>query len=533
MALSGDVASRPEAAAATLAAVYGRRAGAVADYLARILLSYDDFSKRWWRAQKSKDYDESYLRFVASLELSLVRAWESRGEAGADVAAKLRGRLPPGTARRHLAVALSLIEGERQPTAEIGALLRETERRDVVSVTIVDRGAGYAPNATLDVSIATGGLVGSARIDADGRVADVELTPTIGAGDINVEGVSERPSVLSVKAVVEPFAFVPRGRFFSKDANFDATPVLRGGRYSAPAALGDPTFDVSSFVEKDEEPTPLQFGQIALCGAVCASSAHVALTPVEMVKTQAQLGTRGRLDAVAYFAGVDAIAVGYFLAGATGFGLTAFLRSSLGNLVLASLVASVASTLVVAPFESARVQCMARPNDRLRLPDAWPEPDRALGAIDALLLKDLSFAVVKFSAFDVVTAAVYDNYPLLKESLSTSLLASLVAGCVAGVAAALVSQPVDAAFTRIEAEEASPKPTVFQALAAVYRDAGLFGGLYAGAAERAAFAGALLALEFVIFEGLKSVFHLAKDDFAYSLDVLASATAALRTPDPL
>ena len=54
-----------------------------------------------------------------------------------------------------------------------------------------------------------------------------------------------------------------------------------------------------------------------------------------------------------------------------------------------------------------------------------------------------------------------------------------------------------------------------------------------GALERAIFAGALLALEFGIYEALKAGLHISKDDFAYSLDVLATATAALPPPSVL
>jgi hypothetical protein len=55
-------------------------------------------------------------------------------------------------------------------------------------------------------------------------------------------------------------------------------------------------------------------------------------------------------------------------------------------------------------------------------------------------------------------------------------------------------------------------------------------GLYAGAAPRAFFAGSLLALEFLIYDGLRAFFHVTSGDLTVALDVLAPLVAPLTSP---
>mmetsp|Transcript_115 Transcript_115/g.188 ORF Transcript_115/g.188 Transcript_115/m.188 type:complete len:293 (+) Transcript_115:77-955(+) len=259
----------------------------------------------------------------------------------------------------------------------------------------------------------------------------------------------------------------------------------------------------------------------------------------------------------------------FFLSGAVGFGGTAYLKTILLSggialkfqedttaalvnpdlaLILAALLASVAATIVVCPFEIARVKAMVHDAARSKAPallDSWREAviqndgnfrSALFGTLDALLVKDIIFAIVKFSAFDKVSDFLYQAYPELQASLASSLVVSLAAGTLAGVGAALASQPLDAAFTRIESNEKSTSDNttgLLTALRDVYNDKGILDGLYAGAVPRAVFAGTLIALEFVFFEFLKKQLHVAVSDFTFTLDVLSGATAVLPPPSPL
>ena len=62
----------------------------------------------------------------------------------------------------------------------------------------------------------------------------------------------------------------------------------------------DPVFGPRgrSPVEKDELLTLEQVARLALSGALCASSAHVVLTPFEVVKTRMQLAPDGTYSSV-------------------------------------------------------------------------------------------------------------------------------------------------------------------------------------------------------------------------------------------
>lgn len=547
--LSGDVASLPESTVATtLVDAYGTRATYFSDYLARVLLTYEPFCVRWWKSQKVKD-EAVYESFVSSLELSLLRAREARNETPEDLLLRLK-ELP----RAHLAVAFSFIDNSLQPTTLIQTLVQGVDRR-ISSVKVVSGGAGYIDESTLPVVTDDGKIVGNATVQ-DGYVTSVEIADESTPPDrqLSVRGSCTFPAILAVdKTERIPLNVLPRGQFFAPGPpGFDATPELaRNGKFKPPSDLYSSTiFDgtIAPFIERTEEPSTTQYVEIALCGAACASSAHLFLTPIEMLKTRRQLlgggTTAPPLQVEEYMSGADCVAVGHFFAGACGFGITAYLKSRSVAVAAASLIAAVASTIVVSPFESARVKCMAEPQRRLNLLDAWKEAieeksgdasNALFGALDALLLKDLAFAVVKFSAFDAVSNYLYVTYPFFKTSFSASLVASLLAGTVAGVLAAVVSQPADAAFTRLEApggDEEGDDDNVFAALAAVYKDDGVKDGLYAGTLERAVFAGVLIALEFVIFEALKDLFHLSKDDFNYALDVLASAAGNLPPPTP-
>lgn len=629
--VSNDVASRPSLALESVRNAYGSRSGSFADYLSRVLLTNDKYSKRWWTAQKQRarsqeELDEAFNAFVASLELSLARRWVAADPSALVSLLADRDEFQSLAARRQLAVAFALIDTERQPTEVVKRLLTETENR-ALDVTIVERGSGYGPDPVpiaidgvpvaeastrlrgLRVEIIDGGAYDKPPdVTIEGARAVAELTNgTVTAVTVSSETTYDAPPIVKFSSgtaaarclfdyeldvvtvnttgyftkptvqvqgnarltaqLSEPNVtmYLPRAvknrPFFASVSGEAATrlsPRLDRNRYTVDiAAQDDPPL---VFIERDAKPTNKQFVEIALCGALCASSAHAVLTPIEFAKTRRQVNSDAKLESwTDAFTGCDAVVVGHFLAGAAGFGLTAFLKTifaspfsrfSLGTpetgllapavaLVVASLCASTVATFVVAPFESARVKAMtAFPTQRLSLKEAWPTAELGTIALDALLVKDLSFAVVKFSCFDACLDLLYSTYPGLANTITTSLFASLLAGSIAGIAAAVVSQPADAAFTRLEtattpAADGDRPTNVVDALTTVYRDNGIANGLYAGALERAIFAGALLALEFGIYEALKAALHISKDDFAYSLDVLATATAALPPPSVL
>jgi hypothetical protein len=189
--------------------------------------------------------------------------------------------------------------------------------------------------------------------------------------------------------------------------------------------------------------------------------------------------------------------------------------------------------------------------------------------VPLLLAKDIVYSVVKFLSFDAAKSAIFAFDPALREGgLSSSLLVSLAAGAVAGVFSALASQPGDTIFTLLASREngccssssssgsksgkigggssgssssgnrngkpqrgrtkgptlpSPPSPSYgpLEALGEVLATQGP-AGLYAGAVPRAVFAGSLLALEFLIYDYLRALFHVTSGDLVVALDVLGT-----------
>ena len=288
------------------------------------------------------------------------------------------------------------------------------------------------------------------------------------------------------------------------------------------------------------------------------------------------------------FQGADSSAVGYFIAGAFGFSLTELFRrqlvagaGGLGGLtslglppsaatIAGALAAGVVATIAVAPFEKARVKLQKGSDDGSDVGGlagalvslVGDERGWVSGLFDGvplLLAKEIVWAVVKFQSFDTAKGLLFSLDPHLREGLTGTLFVSLAAGAAAGVLSSLASQPGDTVFTKLssakkrepdaastssssstEAPGASSSGSVddaklsssygpLDALQDVLDQQGL-AGMYAGAAPRAFFSGSLLALEFLIYDGLRAFFHVTSGDLTVGLDVLAPLVESLSTP---
>ena len=227
---------------------------------------------------------------------------------------------------------------------------------------------------------------------------------------------------------------------------------------------------------------------LGACGAVCTAAAHVALTPLELVKTKLQ--TSAATSAVdvtkeiyeddgllALFAGWEPIIVGYFINGFFAFGLTEFLKRIVAaqlasdqawaaTVVGGSLGAAVVAVAVVTPFEAAKVRIQtlkANPS----LLDTWSVLIKERGgwydglfgrSLGALIAKDVVFAAFKFAVFDAVRGAILQAYP---PAANDALFVSIIAGAVAGACGAVASQPLDTTFARVETAKKGQDTGVF------------------------------------------------------------------------
>lgn len=335
-------------------------------------------------------------------------------------------------------------------------------------------------------------------------------------------------------------------------AQIHAPPKKVGRRWvfaEAPVGTDDELMSVRG-LQTRARPSPEEYAKIFACGALCSAAANVALTPLGVIKTKLQINSSDYSD---LFAGADTVAAGSFVAGAANFGVSTLARDSLpadsfATVVLASLAGAALSAPLAAPFENARVRAMTSSNLGLV---AALRSGPLFASIDAILARDVTYGVVCFSAFDATKELIYRRYPFLTESFAQALGAASLAGLVAGLLASLVTQPADAAFTKMTLSASSSPPddekedegdqtkaprrrrrksqSVFRALGDVYARGGL-DALFTGAPARAALNSANIGLQCIAFELLTKALQVSTDDFAYSLDVLSGVAAVLPPP---
>ena len=112
--------------------------------------------------------------------------------------------------------------------------------------------------------------------------------------------------------------------------------------------------------------------------------------------------------------------------------------------------------------------------------------------------------------------------PAARERPAFALAASLVAGVSSGLASAFVSQPADTVVTRLAVTNATD---VRAAIDDVLSDAppgdraAQAKLLYAGVAQRMASTAIIVTAQFILFDGLRALLAVSKDDLSVVLDV--------------
>eukprot|EP00629_Pelagomonadales_sp_RCC1024_P008339 CAMPEP_0119287568 /NCGR_PEP_ID=MMETSP1329-20130426/35781_1 /TAXON_ID=114041 /ORGANISM="Genus nov. species nov., Strain RCC1024" /LENGTH=747 /DNA_ID=CAMNT_0007288327 /DNA_START=131 /DNA_END=2371 /DNA_ORIENTATION=+ len=451
----------------------------------------------------------------------------------------------------------------------------------VKKIVVEDPGSGYDPSGKATVILApprSGGLQATAsvaweyEVDAvdvegggsgfweDGRV-DLAFQPP-------KEGGRAARATASVGRCGCAVVKLQAGDFTSKADNLTRllpaalAPQRKGLRYvvaEAEAVRGNKTgvdalFGPRSkdFVD-EERVTPAQYGIIGVAGAVCTAAAHGVLTPLELVKTRIQtsggagapLGVAREIVAEAgpggLMLGAEPIFVGYFVNGFLGFGLTELFKRRAGLFlpedaawaatVVGSLGAAVFAVASVTPFEAAKVRMQKAGGSDQRMTAVWGDLIRERGGVyeglfgrslGPLIAKDVVFSIFKFTVFDAARDGLFGAFPEARDASLGVLLVSLGAGAIAGACGALVSQPLDTTFARVETS--SGDVGILGAARSIFDEGGPL-ALYAGAVTRMVFAATLIAIEFAIFEALRDAFHVSRDDFSYALDALATAVA--------
>lgn len=219
-------------------------------------------------------------------------------------------------------------------------------------------------------------------------------------------------------------------------------------------------------------------GKCALSGGIACSISHAAATPLDVIKTRMQfdpsryrnmrtgraLGLRQTGTTIIreegahmLLQGVGTTFLGYFVQGSCKYGLWEVFKTLLGYseafginkiliIALAALSADIVASLLLCPFERARIKLVSEPGyslgtlsalSRMLAEDGFRSGFFGKG-LAPTLLKQQSYTVSKLTTFTVLLDTLRGKLGSLPR-IALTLLSSMVAGLVASIA----SQPGD------------------------------------------------------------------------------------------
>lgn len=235
-------------------------------------------------------------------------------------------------------------------------------------------------------------------------------------------------------------------------------------------------------IEKEQNIDLSTILRFSLSGAICASGVNLVLTPLDVVKTKVQIAP-DRYEkilpsfasvwkdegATTFFTGWLPTVTGHFVGGGVLYAATEVIRRYLIDaagvnamslevpiiLVSAGIASAVAGALYC-PFDAIRIRSVAQPDfggNAIETATRMVEEEGIevlTDAIPVFVAKQVPYAAVKFTIFDLSTEYLYKLYPYAQEDLKLSLGVSLIGGVLAGIAAAAVSNPADAVISEMK-----------------------------------------------------------------------------------
>jgi solute carrier family 25 (mitochondrial phosphate transporter), member 3 len=312
-------------------------------------------------------------------------------------------------------------------------------------------------------------------------------------------------------------------------------------------------------VEKERDLDSSVFWRFAACGAVCCSTAHAFLIPLDVVKTKMQADPnryRTVLESTkeilkeggpqGLMLGAGATIIGYLVYGGVSFGLTELFKRlflevagpefatfyPFAILLLASMSAAFFGAVAVTPFEALRIRSVTTPGFKQDLVGSFVQVAQEgsltelFAGLGPAVIGEIPFMMTKFAIFDAVSRAIYANFPGIEESVGWSLAVSLLSGMTAGVAAAVVSHPFDTLTTRVtQFSQLKRGGGVVAAVQDIWVQGGLQ-GFFKGTVPRAVKSAANIALQFFLYDFLKRALHVSADDLKLFFDVMSGLEIA-------
>lgn len=292
--------------------------------------------------------------------------------------------------------------------------------------------------------------------------------------------------------------------------------------------------------------------RFVLSGAICCSGVHLAVTPIDVVKTKVQAdpvkypGIIKSFRLVLQEEGLEGLAqgwlptfIGFFIWGGVSYALTEYLRrvgtAALGDaasnfevpiILAAAGTAAAVGSFVLCPFESLRIRLVSQkdyaPNAIAVLARMAKEEGiiTFFKAVPLFFAKEIPFAMAKFTVFDLTTNYLYNVFPAAKEDIQLSLLVSLFGGILGGFFAAAVSNPADITITTYKKSKSDIG--IWGAVEVVLSQGGPT-ALFRGLPLRLIFYALVVSLQFLVYDSIRLLLGVGSDDLKLYLDVLGGA----------
>lgn len=313
----------------------------------------------------------------------------------------------------------------------------------------------------------------------------------------------------------------------------------------------------SSTVSSRSAPTlnsPAYFGLCAVGGVFACGIPHTLMTPIDLVKCNAQVNPRdfpnalsgfrsiftGKLAHLGFGSGVTSLfkgwgptAVGYSAKGFAEFGLYEYLKHKTAELagptdafkhrnllyVTSAAAAEVVASTIVCPFEAVKVRVQTNPSYASGMLDGIPKMVKTEGfatlytGLGPLWARQVPYTVIKFWAFERVAEGIYARLPKPKSEMSSLEQTGVVftAGYIAGVLCGAASHPADTMVSEIN--KVKMHGSLWQKMHTIYKGTPTikgtgFSGLWKGFGPRVFMIGTLTGLQWFIYGSFKAAVGL-------------------------
>jgi len=298
--------------------------------------------------------------------------------------------------------------------------------------------------------------------------------------------------------------------------------------------------------------SPTYYGYCAIGGIISCGLTHALMTPLDLVKCNAQVnkevfpsafaGIRNiymgsaATKALGFGSGFSGLLkgwaptlVGYSVQGACKFGFYELFKHEYAKpfgeekahtyrdliYMSASASAEIIADVGLCPFEAVKVRVQTNPEYAKGMMDGLPKMIAQEGfgnlyaGLTPLWARQVPYTVIKFVAFERIAEAIYKRLPKKKEDMSKVEQMGVIfaAGYLAGILCGAVSHPADTMVSKVN--KLKMEGSIGQKMSVIYSGTkevpGIgFAGLWAGFVPRVVMIGTLTGLQWFLYGAFKA-----------------------------